>query len=318
MPDRDANPLAAFVLPVAARAIPLAALTFLLGCGLDPHAGGGTELPGPIRVYVMADPLQDQSPSQNTTLVAARQWRLWGLGSRSVDSTTLESRGLLADSSGIVTLPPDSGTYLVEAWTKTDPPDSVDLRMKIANSDLPTSNCLNVLRAGSTPNSIHGCTQVRNASPSAISHFGSANLPDVLTMVRIPGNPSHQFRILGVVEDTLPMGEARLWKWNGTSLIFRGLLKHTGATTTELPTLSTNDSFVVEAWRNPGEGSLRIPTISTMSHSQMDSLSACKTAYTDPLPGTLTLHQCGLATANPSGGAIAPNFSAVMEYIRGE
>jgi hypothetical protein len=296
--------------------IPLAAAAFLSGCGLEPQTGGGTELPGPsIQIFVMVDGLGDPSTNPGPTRVAARQWRLWGVQSQTADSTNLESRGLLSDSSGIVTLPPDSGTYLVEAWTKSVPPDSLDLRLKLANSDLPSSpNCLNVIVPGSTPTSIKGCTQNLSTSPSAVSHLGTANLPDVLTMVRIPGVPSHQFRIIGRTGDTLPMGEVRLWKWNG-SFTFRGILKQTGNVTAELPTLAANESFVVEAWRKAGVGPTRIATTAQMDTSQASPLGACKTPYTDPLPSVLTLHECPLAISNPSGGNVLPDYSAVMEYV---
>jgi len=305
-------------------ALPLALAALLCGCGQDLNAGGGTELPGPIRFYVISETQTDPA-NPGAARIAARQWRLWGVQARAADSTTLESRGLLSDSSGIVTLPPDSGTYLVEAWTTTEPPDSVDIRLKLANADLPdASSCLSVLHAGATPNSLKGCTQTRSSSPSAISGLGSTKLPDVLTMVRIPGNPSHQFRILGPVGDTLPLGEVRLWKWTGApnqprndSLIFRGVLKQTTSVTSELPTLTGNDSFVMEGWRTPGVGAVRISTSTRMSIPQSDSLAYCKTAYTDPLPSILTLHQCRLGIANPSGGDIAPDFSAVMEYVPG-
>jgi hypothetical protein len=301
-----------------ALAIPLAAAALFTGCGLDPQAGGGTELPGPIRVYVFVDSSASTQNPQIASRILASQWRLWDVRSQTIDSTTLESRGLLTDSSGIITLPPDSGTFLVEAWTDTDAPDSVDISVKLANADLPDPNCVNVVHTGTAPNSIRGCTSSKGTSPSAISRLGDSKLPDVLTMVRIPGKPTHRFRIIGTLGDTLPLREARLWKWSGNQLSFRGILKQTSSVDPELPTLSSNDSFLVEAWKTSDAGPVRISTRHTLTDATVSGLAACTTPFTDPLPGTLTMHQCRFATPNPSGGPVSPDFSAVMEYVRGQ
>ena len=291
----------------------LLAAAMLAGC-----AGGGTELPGPsaspIRVFVLVSPSDDSQPSAATTRVLARQWRLWSVQPLSADSSALESRGLLADSSGVLTLPPDSGTFLVEAWTNAIPPDSIDLRIVVATSKLPNSaNCLTSLAAGPAPSSVRGCTQSQQGSPSSASGFVGSQLPDVVTMVHIPGNPFHQFMIVGTRGgDTLKLGETRLWKMDA-SLTFRGLLRRGSTPTPELPTLSSRESYLIEAWKTAGAAPSRIAT-----HVVMDSLrsayESCVVTMGDPLPATLVLHQCPLPAPNLSGGATPPDFWAALKY----
>lgn len=295
-----------------------AAAVLLHGCGSDPQSGGGTELPSPIQVMIVriVDSGKDSQPTTidpEKVLVAARQWRLWDVQTVSDDSSLLESRGLLVDSAGVITLPPDSGTFLVEAWTNATPPDSLDLRLRVATTALPPANCLTTLAKGTTPTTVRSCLQAGLNSPSYHSGNRGANLPDVVTMVRIPGIPVHRFRILGASGDTLPVGESRLWQLNASDLSFRGIMRQKSSPFPELPTLRTRQTFVLETWSRVGLASSRVAAkVDTGSFGE--ALRNCVVRMGNPLPEVLTLHACPLAPLNLSGGAHTPDHWALLEY----
>lgn len=292
----------------------LVAAAMLVGCGTDPNMGGGTELPSPIQVYVVKIP-GSKGDTQATTgisaRVLARQWRLWDVVSQSTDSTTLESRGLLVDSAGIVTLPPDSGTYLVEAWTVTAPPESLDVRLRVATASLPLADsCLNRISSLSAPNGIRSCP-----SPSTSASRISAtppHSPDVYAMVQISGTPRHHFRLLGIQNDTLPLGEARLW-WNADTAVFKGILKQGSPLVQEIPSLFAMERFVIEGWNHSGSAPNRIAShvVQKIPDSVYDR---CVVRPAAPLPDVLTLYSCDLAPLNLSGGPAAPDHWAIVEY----
>lgn len=297
----------------------VATAILLFGCGSDPQTGGGTELPSPIQVMIVriGDSGKDSQPvtiDSTKILVAARQWRLWDVQALPDDSSLLESRGLLVDSVGVITLPPDSGTFLVEAWTNATPPDSLDLRLRVSTSALPPANCLTTLAKGTTPATVRSCAQAGLNSPSFHSGSPGANLPDVVTMVRIPGIPVHRFRILGASGDTLPVGESRLWQLNASDLSFRGIMRQKSSPFPELPTLRTRQTFVLETWSRVGSASSRVAAkVDTTSFGQAQR-SCLTQRIGDPLPEVLTLHACHLAPLNLSGGAHAPDNWALLEY----
>jgi hypothetical protein len=293
-----------------------AAATLLIGCGSDPQTGGGTELPSPIQVMIVRVSDGDSEPvtsDSENVLVAARQWRLWDVRTTEGDSILLESRGLLEDSSGVITLPPDSGTFLVEAWTTSTPPDSLDLRIRVAPSALPSASCLTTLAKGTEPTTVRSCVQGETNSPSFYSGNRDSNLPDVVSMVRIPGIPVHRFRILGVSGDTLPIGESRLWQLNAGDLSFRGIMRQNEEDFPDLPTLRTHQTFVLETWEQAGVASSRVAAkIDTALFGQAQR--NCVVRMGDPLPDVLTLHACALAPLNLSGGTHAPDHWALLEY----
>ncbi len=292
----------------------LVAAAMLAGCGMDPNVGGGTELPSPIQIYVVksTDSRTDTSqPGGMSARIFARQWRLWDIVSHEPDSTTLESRGLLVDSSGIVTLPPDSGTYLVEAWTVTSPPDSLDVRLRVATASLPLADsCLNRVSDRDTPNRLVSCP----SPTTAASRVGAAppRSPDVYAMVRIAGTPRHRFRLLGIQNDTLPLGEARLW-WDADTAIFKGILKPGSPLVQELPSLPERERFVIEGWNHSGSAPNRIA--SHVAQTIPDSVyDRCVVRPAAPLPSVLTLYSCGFAPLNLSGGPVPPDHWAIVEY----
>lgn len=299
-----------------------AAASLLFGCGNDPQSGGGTELPSPIQVMIVrigdsADSL-DSLPTTSTpknVLVAARQWRLWDVLPLDGDSSLLESRGLLVDSSGVITLPPDSGTYLVEAWTSSAPPDSLDLRIRARTSDLPDPRtCLTTLAKGEKPVGVRSCAGADSSSPSFLSGVEKPRLPDAVTMVRVPGIAVHRFRILGTSEDTLPVAESRLWQLNPGDLTFRGIMRQKSSPYPDLPTLGSRQTFVLETWEKAGMASSRVAArIDTASFGK--ALESCLILRMgNPLPEVLTLHACHLEPLNLSGGATPPDHWAMLEY----
>ncbi len=286
----------------------------LAGC-----SGGGVEVPGPanspIQIFLIANPKEG---SGSTQVVGARQWRLWGVGSQTSDSTRLESRGILTDSAGVITLPPDSGTFLVEAWMNSSdhtPPDSLDVQVQVANSSLPDpTKCLTTISNQSAPNRVPGCTEGISHSPSTQAGSGPLQAPDIVTMVTIPGIPIHKFRMLGrVTGDTLVMGESRLWLMNDSGM-FRGVLKQGSLTSSDFPTLSPRDSFVVEAWIRPGDAPRRIAT-KVKSLVMSKAFESCVERIGDPLPNPVILHACPTIAPNFSGGLIPPDLWDAVIYM---
>ncbi len=300
----------------------LAAATALLSaCGSDPQTGGGTEVPSPIQIILVgSDKWGSTNDSQPTTidssriLVAARQWRLWDVQPTSSDSSLLESRGLLTDSAGVITLPPDSGTFLVEAWKNATPPDSVELRLRVANANLPSASCLTTLAKGTTPAAIRSCAQSAANSPSFVAGNRGTNLPDAIGMVRIPGTSTHRFRILGTTGDTLSIGESRLWQLDAGYLSFRGIMRQKSSQFPDLPTLRTRQAFVLETWEKAGVAATQVPArINTDSFGQ--KLDQCQyQRIGDPLPEVMTLHACQLLPPNLSGGENPADHWALLEY----
>lgn len=298
----------------------LLAVALLAGCGNNPQVGGGTELPSPIQVMIIrysnSDTIDSVTiPPDSNVLVAARQWRLWDLQTMDSDSTLLESRGLLTDSSGVITLPPDSGTFLVEAWTKVDPPDSVDVRIRVATADLPlSSNCMTTLVKGSKPVSIRSCNQDKISSPSSLSGVDPSRLPDVVTLVHLPGLPVHRFRMLDVSEDTLPIGESRLWQLDHGKLSFRGIMKQNLSKFPDFPTLFHGETFILETWDREGMANARVAAKVDGAAVAQAANSCVIIRFGNPLPEILTLHECNLQPINLSGGANPPSHWGFMEY----
>ena len=251
-----------------------------------------------------------------TVLVAARELRLWDVQELDGDSSLLESRGLLTDSAGVITLPPDSGTYLVEAWTTSNPPDSLDLRIRAKTSTLPNSQtCLTTLAKGDKPSNVRGCERADSLSPSYFSGAPRENRPDVVAMVRIPGTPLHRIRILGVSEDTLPIGESRLWQLNTGDLSFRGILRQKTSPYPDLPAMKSRQIFVLETWEKPGMANSRVAA-KVDSRSLDQALQTCLIQrMADPLPDVMTLHACHLDPVPLSGGPNPPEHWAFLEYI---
>lgn len=284
----------------------------LCGCGSDQlNNGGGTELPGPIRVYVIKTESKGQDTNTAAARVLAREWRLWDLVAKDADSTTLESRGVLVDSQGIVTLPADSGTYLVEAWNRTSPPDSVDVLKRLPNSRIPTDDsCLNNLGRSDAPSSLRTCGEGVGSTPDA------QRSPDILAMVRIPGKSRYSFRLLAWNnDDTLSLGEVRLWSFSRTDSVsvFKGLLRKDLVTQFELPRLEPDRYYAFEAWDNAGAAPNRVATRSHRVPSN-EVLSSCAVQPADPLPKVLTLFECHLPPDRMSGGKNAPEHWGIVRY----
>jgi hypothetical protein len=240
---------------------------------------------------------------------------LWDIQDLDGDSSLLESRGLLTDSSGVITLPGDSGTYLVEAWTTSDPPDSLELRIRAKTSTLPDARtCLTTLAQGTKPVGVRSCERSDSLSPSFLSGVARGHLPDAVTMVHVPGIPAHRFRILGASEDTLPIGESRLWQLNTSDLSFRGILRQKATPFPELPSLRKNQTFVLETWDHPGTANSRVAAKVDSRSLEQALLNCVILRVGDPLPAVMTLHACHLDPVPLSGGTHPPDHWAFLEY----
>jgi len=224
----------------------LLAAGLFAGCS---QLGGGTELPSPIQVYIFA-------AADTTTPVAARQTRIWSVDSGTADSVHLTSRGLLADSSGILELPPDSGTFLLESWIHRDGPESLSLHATVPASSFPDTSCLQTLGRGGSLQKLRSCADTLH-NPSA--ETGAAH-PELVAFVRVSGGATHPFRMLPRGDTTaLDLREIRLWSLSsGDSLVFGGALRTGGGSIGQLPTLMESDKFVIQGWSRIGSAPERI------------------------------------------------------------
>jgi len=270
----------------------LLAAGFLCGCS---QLGGGTELPGQnIQVFI----IPYGQDTGGAIPVAARQTRIWAVDSQDADSVHLSSRGLLSDSAGILQLPPDSGTFLLESWIHRDPPESLSLHTTYPAKSFNDSTCFQLLgRSGS----LHRLRSCRDTASNPSREPG-AESPELVAVVKISGGPAHPYRLLGPDTTTLHLAEVRLWSWND-SLMFKGVLR-----AGELPTLTEKAKFVLQGWRQVGVAPARIRAV-RQSTLNMTDWNKCVINLAAFGSSVTTLHSCTLA--GPMADDSADVWSAV-------
>jgi hypothetical protein len=268
----------------------------LLAAGLftacsQENMGGGTELPGPITVIFT---------SSGSGRLVARQARIWSVDSTSLDSIRLTSRGILFDSSDTILLPPDSGTYLLEAWSAETAPESLSLHAAIPSSKFPDSSCRQILGRKTGAQGVESCGDT-SASPSRQSGGSSPNL---VALVHISGSATHPFRILDNGNERT-FGEIRLWSVEGSdSLVFRGQLGVSGDSIGRLPTLTWQHKYVIEAW-TPGKSAPGRVAVRRWASRASTAWNACAGSTLGSLgPSVISLFSCDLSPSPfPDDGA---------------
>jgi len=261
----------------------LLAASLFTACSQD-NMGGGTELPSPITVVFT-------SSDTSSTALVARQARIWSVDSTTSDSVRLTSRGILLDSSNVVQLPPDSGTFLLEAWIGDIPPESLSLQASVPKSLFPDS-CTQSLGRSTGLQGVKSCGDT-SASPSRQSGGSSPNL---VALVHISGSATHPFRVKLTDTSVASLGKVRLWSLGTSdSLVFRGQLGVSGDSIGRLPTLTQQQKYVIEIWAPgnsaPGRIAVRRPSSLTST-----AWSACPGSTLGSLgPSTLSLFSCSLS-----------------------
>jgi hypothetical protein len=237
-----------------------------------------------------------------TRPASARQTRIWSVDSQNTDSVHLTSRGLLADSSGILQLAPDSGTFLLESWIDRDGPESLSLHATVPANSFPGNSCLQMLGRGGSLQKLRSCADTMNPSSS---EAGSSH-PELVALVRVSGGPTHPFRMLRG-DTTLQLSEIRLWSLSlGDSLVFRGVLHTGGGSIGQLPTLMETSRFVIQGWSRSTVAPRRIQVrrATTLPDSVWSGIHACALNLAAFGTKVTTLYTC------PEGSAPMPGDSA--------
>jgi hypothetical protein len=275
----------------------LLAAGLLCGCS---QLGGGTEVPSSnIQVYIIGY----NQDTGGAGPVAARQTRIWALDSQSEDSVSLTSRGLLTDSAGVLQLPPDSGTFLLESWIRRAPPESLSLRAKYPAKSFFDTSCRQLLGRGG---SLHRLTSCRDTLSNP-SRAAGGEPPELVAVVRVSGGPAHPFRmLLGADTTTLHPVEVRLWSWGNDSLAFRGVLR-----VGELPTLTEKAKFVIQGWTRTGMAPDRIP-VKRSSGLTIPAWDSCAINLAAFGSSVTTLHSCRLQSPMPDDSA---DFWSAVDFV---
>jgi len=151
-------------------------------------------LPGQnIQVYIIGY----SQDSASATPVAARQTRIWALDSQVVDSVYLTSRGLLTDSAGILQLSPDSGTFLLESWIHSVPPESLSMHATYPATSFNDSSCNQLLGRSA---SLHRLRSCRDTASNPSREPGIAS-PQLVAVVKISGYVAWSERDSGAIRN---------------------------------------------------------------------------------------------------------------------
>jgi hypothetical protein len=282
----------------------------LSGCG-DPTAGGGTELPIQVRIFVDAD---------------ANAWRLWTVeeenpvAARGLStSRTFVSRGVLQDSAGILSLPATPGLFLLEAWIHNAPPESLVVVHDIPDAFRLDETCIQSVPLDHDIVRTQVCPSLdRTLAPSSSD---SASRPERLTLIRIEGSQVQRVQILddAGAARLLP-AEARLWEVSPDStqdqtLLFRGVLDRESDGSFRLPTRAGFGRYLIEASETRGALPRTVPAHS-VTRTGWTRFMACQESVLAPLPSTLSVHSCpGLgwtlsgSTAEAQGADLWSAFS---------
>lgn len=232
-------------------------LILLVGCA-NPQNGGGTDLPSPIRIFVEAPPVSANGPA--TRQPAIRQAHLWSVEESTVDSATLLSQGILFDSAGILFMPPDAGTYLVEAWERPVSIQSLPLRKRVSWLSIFLDTARYPINTfGSSNTAAINRVQFSDATSLKLnSQDTGTGLADYRSILRISGTPRHSTRIVQGL-DTMVQEEVFLWSVDGDSLTFRGAMGSPSGKFGWLPTPIVGVRYVLEGWSRPGLAPIDVP-----------------------------------------------------------
>jgi hypothetical protein len=264
----------------------------LSGCG-NPQSGGGTELP--LQVYVI--PADGSAPAAR---VQGKEWRLWSVED-SAGYAQFVSRGVLADSNGIITLPFDPGMYLVEGWKSQRPNSDLPVTLTAARSAALDTSCLTNLTSGATTVGLRACTQVDSSLAPSWKIGATTSKPELVTLVRLPERGSRFLDIRRSDNNAREtIAEARLWEVvNGDSLQFAGRLRIEPDSGLRIPVLSGKHKYVLEFAGKAGMLPNRIPSRQPPPEQYAKAID-CWETIVPPLNERLTVHSCPDLTLRPS------------------
>lgn len=258
------------------------------GCG-DPSAGGGTELPLQVRITV-------------DSRVEASEWRLWSIeetpsaarGGAS-GAYTFVSRGILADSAGVLSIPSDPGLFLLEAWVDAPPGDSLDVARASQPGFAIDSDCIQQVPLSGDIVRVQLCTNLD--SRMLPSGTDSLHRPDQSSIIRIEGRDPQRLQLLDDAgASRLQPAEARLWSISteansDQTLLFRGRLSREADGTFRIPVLSGNTRYVLEASSTAGAMPTRISTHVRVPNG-WNRYVMCSESVLSPLPAIVSVHSC--------------------------
>jgi len=264
----------------------------LAGCGQDVAGKGGSELPGPLTVVV------DIKQSNNgSTVASGLQWRLW-----EQQDTVLLARAAARDSAGRLSIPNQSGTWVLEGWA-----DSLPNRVPVAvpfKGGIPDS-CIDSVSSTVSVNASHACAEI--ASPTRVGGISASRAPSKLTVVRLRDGLA-PLRLRMTDSDgqyQIVPGTARLWTLaDGDTLAFAGQLAVDGNGYMHMARPGKTGWYLLEVWPEAVAGSGNVVARQPFSQGRFVEYLKCLEipgVPTEDVP--VTLHSCPNLAANPSVSA---------------
>lgn len=280
----------------------------LVGCGQDVAGKGGSELPGPLTVVV-----DIKQSSNGSTVLSGLQWRLW-----EQQDTVLLARAAATDSAGRLSIPNQSGTWVLEGWADSLPnrvPVSVPFKGGIPDS------CVDSVSSTVSVNATHACAEI--ASPTKAGGVSVSRAPSRLTVVRLRDGLA-PLRLRLTDSDgkyQIVPGTARLWTLaDGDTLAFAGQLPVDGNGYLRMARPGRTGWYLLEVWPEALAGSGNVVARQPFSQGRFVEYLKCLEipgVPTEDVP--VTIHSCPNLAANPSVSATdtgkAASHWAAFEFI---
>lgn len=176
---------------------------FLASCGSDKSASGGTGSDFPIHPAIAI--VQELKGAT----VQAAAWRLWSVA----DDSVRYRRELSSTDGGFIL--PDTGSWLVEAWSSSTAAGKTNDLSSQASMDT-YERCLNWIGRNTTSTSpspavLGACSDLQ--SPTVLAHGSSQGAPRAIAAFRLPSPDASAF----TVRDSNGIVKARAWRlWKAT------------------------------------------------------------------------------------------------------
>jgi hypothetical protein len=278
---------------------------------------GGSELPGPIQVVtiVMRDsvPGKNDSAPASSAVMSGLKWRIW-----EQQGSELLARSSAVDSAGRLSIPNQSGIWVLEGWR-----DSLPSRVPVAVSlttGIPDT-CIDSVSSSVSFNASHNCKDL--ASPTLATGILAAARPAGLAVVRLrDGLPSLRLRFADSVGTPIAApAMARLWTViDGDSLAFAGELRRDAEGYLRMPRPRVSGPSLLEMW--PANAPLPNEVVARQAFPSGRFFRYMNCREMPGMPSgdvPVTLHTCqGLGTAPSLLGHLnsaSPTMWAAFEFL---
>lgn len=227
----------------------LTACALLASCGSDKSASGGTGSDFPIHPAIAIV----QELKGGTVQAAA--WRLWSVS----DDSVRYRRELSSTDSGF--LLPDTGSWLVEAWSSSTAAGKANDLASVPAMDA-YERCLNWIGRNTTsaspsPAVLGACSDLK--SPTVLAHGSTQGAPRAIAAFRLPSPDA----AASTVRDSNGIVKARAWRlWKATpsasgpltEFVFAGY--QSGGEPGVIETSGLSGTWVAQGWIAPPSDTL--------------------------------------------------------------